>query len=637
MSNSTFTASLYNSAGLAVDFFTGGRHPTPGNVGISLCGGGSRALSAGMGQLKALRHLCTGNGVDLLSQTKAISTVSGGSWLGITFEYQACVSDDIFLNSYVENPQDLTLTEVEQLPKGNIGQQVTSDFSVLDIALQALFYHIFAKTPTDMLWQAVIGKHILSPYGLYKPTDGNTPPQAFSYNDNSVTDILKLPNQNPALSDVPFLTLSSNGPRPYFICNTAMFVQGAEPVTGGYQYLAPIQCTPFFTGIVGNPGGTDANGKSPGGGGVTSFAFNSDPVTVQGTSVTVSESRPWSIMDSVGASSAAYAETLVNMFTKWSTNSAQFLQDLQQSGYQALRYVRDELPSAEYARAGQWLERLSGIDAAGVGREELFGIMEGAELREAGLQTVLNTLSLKGLVPEYLYWPVKNAAPMPDIKPTLFADGGNLENTGVASLLSYNDIDNVIAFINSPTLLTPADAIITPPVMVDETTGVITTEIVVDSQVPPLFGYQPYSKSTGTYIPYDGGANISKKTAWGVHNQVFFEIAFPDFLSGIWTAAGGSKAPAIYRQSLAVIANEWFGVVARDEVTCLWIYTSTVTDWENLLNKDVKSALDGLKSFPNYATLDTQLSPLEINLLASLTAWSVANANSKELFIDLYK
>jgi hypothetical protein len=73
MSNSSFTASLYTGPELSVDAFTGGTHPTPGNVGICLSGGGSRALSAGMGQLRALRHLCTSDGASLLSQTNGKS------------------------------------------------------------------------------------------------------------------------------------------------------------------------------------------------------------------------------------------------------------------------------------------------------------------------------------------------------------------------------------------------------------------------------------------------------------------------------------------------------------------------------------------------------------------------------------
>jgi len=59
---------------------------TPGNVGVSLSGGGSRALTAGMGQLRALNRLVA-NGQSLLAQVKALSTVSGGSWLGVPFIY----------------------------------------------------------------------------------------------------------------------------------------------------------------------------------------------------------------------------------------------------------------------------------------------------------------------------------------------------------------------------------------------------------------------------------------------------------------------------------------------------------------------------------------------------------------------
>jgi hypothetical protein len=350
--------------------------------------------------------------------------------------------------------------------------------------------------------------------------------------------------------------------------------------------------------------------------------------------VSINEQRPWSIMDSVGASSAAFAEVLVNLFATWETDSRRLLQDLQQCSERALGFVQDELESHESTKAAQWLEGLSHIDTDSA---ELFKQIAGHKLERGDLQAILREFTLTDIVPKYNYWPVADATPDPDIRPTLFADGGNLENTGIASMLSYRDIDNVIAFINPATLLAPASAETTPSVTIDETTGVITTAIEVDDQIPPLFGYQPYCKNDGTYTPYNGGSNISKNTAWGVHNQVFPGTEFPELLSGIWSAASGSKAPAIYKQQLPVVMNEWFGVAARDSITCVWVYTSTVADWENQLDTDVKSTLDGLESFPNYGTMDTELSPTEINLLASLTAWSVANDNNKALFIDLYR
>jgi hypothetical protein len=59
-------------------------------------------MTAGMGQLLALKNLTTGNGQSLLGKTKAISTVSGGSWVGTTFEYLTDpeISDDDYLGTY---------------------------------------------------------------------------------------------------------------------------------------------------------------------------------------------------------------------------------------------------------------------------------------------------------------------------------------------------------------------------------------------------------------------------------------------------------------------------------------------------------------------------------------------------------
>jgi hypothetical protein len=109
---------------------------TPGNVGVCLSGGGSRALSGGMGELRAVSALQL-NGQSLLSQTKALSTVSGGSWVGVTFEFlTSSTSDAAYLNEYVADPGRLVPTAtpghspaetLDELPPGNIGNSVSSD------------------------------------------------------------------------------------------------------------------------------------------------------------------------------------------------------------------------------------------------------------------------------------------------------------------------------------------------------------------------------------------------------------------------------------------------------------------------------------------------------------------------------
>lgn len=629
-----FLARLYRNpaSDLSIESLTGrDAATTPGNVGICLCGGGSRALSAGMGQLRALNTLTTANGKSLLSQTKSISTVSGGSWLGIAFECQNMVSDAQFLGAYLK-PEDLTAKNLETLDSANIAYHVTKDFSVPDIAIQALVYHVFSGTPADMLWQTVIGKHLLSPYGLYKPGRHSAPTQAFSYSAATVNEILKLPDQNSALRNTDFVTLSPNAPRPYFVCNTSMFVEGASPDHGGYEYLAPVQCTPFFSGIVGAPTGVDANNSVPGGGGVTSYAFNSTLDAIEGSDlVSIDQSRPWSVMDIVGASSAAFAETVVDKFKEWKSDPSLLLKDLHDRGRTAVEFVKDDLEPSKLKEAEDWLERLLKLDPAS------HRLLDSDRIIDWILGKVIALLDIEDLVPCYDYWPVADATPAEAIKPTAFADGGNLENTGVASTLSYGDIDKIVAFINSPTLLSPARGAgpLAPAVEVDTATMVVTTDIEVDAQIPLLFGYQPFSK--GMYVPYDGGKNISATTAYGVHNKVFPEKSFADLLQHLWEAADGSQRPAVYRQTLDVVDNPWFGVKARQNLVCVWVYTSTVNAWEERLSDEAKALLATLKKFPNFDTLNTELTPVEIGLLASLSSWCVANEATRQVFADLYQ
>jgi hypothetical protein len=91
-----------------------------------------------------------------------------------------------------------------------------------------------------------------------------------------------------------------------------------------------VQATAFMSGIVGFPTGTDANGRTPGGGGVTSFAFSSNPTAVQGAGVTVDQQRQLSLTDIVGASSAFFADILRNQFVLWEQDPQQFLDTLKE-------------------------------------------------------------------------------------------------------------------------------------------------------------------------------------------------------------------------------------------------------------------------------------------------------------------
>ena len=614
---------------LTVDQFYPMPPVTPGNVGVSLSGGGSRALTAGMGQLRALNQL-TANGLSLLAQVKALSTVSGGSWLGVPFVYlqPGSPSDTAYFGPWIKDQSTVTPEMLAELPAGNAGVPISSPlFAPKLLAIQALLLHAVLRVPPDMLWQTIIGLNILAEYGLYAPTTLLTPTDTFSFDTATVTRQVTSPALNPSLAgDTIHLYADARDPtrthRPFLACNSAMFVR--QPGTG-LELLAPVQITPFTTGIFGTPTGEDGNGCKPGGGGANTFGFNSAYAGASGSTATAAQRRQWSLTDAVGTSSAFFAEALQNVFQGWRQNPEDLAAMVAGNADIILHWIRTKLPIE--ARA----------PAAGLLRPNVSPPLA----QPALMQSIL--LDLQEIIPRYQYWPVLDPRPSMPPMPSRFADGGNLENTGISALLAYSDIDSIIAFVNSMTVMQPG-----PYGVADGSGGFIPgTGVILDASIPPLFGYQPYeagglNESRG-YVLY--GQGRTNKYPMYANNQVFEPVAFPALLHGLWTASGsGSYArPAIFRQRLAVCANNWFGVTPGREVTVVWFYLGFVAEWEALFanNQPIHAIIEVERltnGFPNYSTLNTNLSATQINLLANLTAW---NVNEEEratgVFSSLFK
>lgn len=623
------------SESLTVGRFVPELAQTPGNVGICLSGGGSRALSAGMGQLRALSYLQL-DGQSLLSQTKAISTVSGGSWLGVTFEFlTAGTSDSAFLNDYVPDPGRLVPTAepgrpvaeiLDELPEGNIGSAVDSDlFSVPALAVEAYILYKYFKTPPNALWQTLMGLHILAPYGLYEidPENGMLPTSLFSWDQAALESAVTGPNPELADETAHLIAVGAGrARRPFLICNMGMFLSEAGTAI---QYLAPVQGTGFMTGIVGSPTGTDANGRAPGGGGVTSFVFSSNPTAVEGTEVTASQPRQLALTDIVGISSAAFADTLQNQFAIWEQDPAQFLELLVELAEDVWEWLEGHLGDAGLAASHAFIAAPPRIKTV----EEFTALK-------------LDLGSLKDLIPRYQYWPVANAAPYPRTDPTRFADGGSLENSGVNAMLSYTDIENVIAFLNSSTAMAAAGF-----GMIDESGNEVPgTRVVITEEIPPLFGYQPYNPLKG-YVLYEGEPN--PVFPQGKNSQVFESALLAEVIQGLWTASGSgagtgtNKGSALYKQTLEVQANAWFGVKGGRTVSVLWVYPNRAQDWFSQLSPEVQALLAPFDNpstgdyFPHYSTLETDLTPTQINLLANFTAWMVASPKSAPQFLGMYQ
>ena len=582
---------------------------TPGNVAVCLSGGGSRALSAGMGALQALEHVTLADGTSLLSHVKVLSTVSGGSWLGVPFTFlDAATPDSGYLGTYTD-PGNLSIVGLMELPDGNAGANVTDEFSLVALAIKAWVLYEFSGVPANMLWQTLMALHMLVPYDLYEPGADMAPTSFFSYDDATLRTIRDDNADTPLEAEKANLVAQVPGqPRPYLVCNTALFVTCPDQSSA----LAPVQCTPFFTGIVGAPNAVDANGRAVGGGGVTSFAFSSN---LEATTfyrdgrytADVTQSRQWALADIVGASSAAFAQAVHGTLLDLAGNPPRFAAALAMHGEGAARLV---------AR--------SGADAPSV-RTFIAKRMAAARTGDVGVLDG-GLADLRALIPRYQYWPVRNATAAQSTAPTDFADGGSLENSGIAGALSYADIDNVIAFVDTLTTLA------------QDGNGVV----IVDDSIPPLFGYQPYDASVdGGYALYAAGANPASPSWYYRFNQIFPSDAFAAMRQGLWDAsgAGSYRTAPVFAQALTTADNPWFGVAGAKAVTVAWVYLEHAADWYERLGFAEKLEVDAqtvLAGFPHYSTFDTELSPTQINLLANLVAWSVVNPSTAETFKALF-
>ncbi len=599
-------AQIRPTANLGLD---AGRH----GVGLCLTGGGSRAMTAGLGQLRAL-HQLKANGQSLLSQIATISTVSGGSWLSVPWTFLPPeVSDRDFLGDY-RTPESLTPESLADLAPASPGRNIGHKFSIMDIVIEAVGLRLVHQTPYNSMWQIIMGRRLLSPYGLYVAGPKAEPSSTFSLDE--ATKQRALVGPNPALaSEVVHLVANPDEPertpRALLMCNTALFVN--EPGSE-LEFLAPVVVTPAQAGVISSPPGVTAAGAPIGGGVVDAFAFGSALTSRDGDTVEVLQDRQLALADIVGLSSAAFSEAV---------------QDLGDA-------ARRESPKEHrrYLRRRLRIERSLGDKAT---RPSLFQRLFDW-IRAWALHRIVRRLSPRELVPRYQYWPVGRPEPNPGVEPARFADGGSLENTGVASMLTRTNINRIIACVNSENELTAADVgvvDVTSDGTVNEQPG---TRIEVASEIPYLFGYRKHSSELG-YLRFgntpdeDLGADVLFR-----HNQVFESASFAELLRGLAESSGNTlrSEPAVYRQELTTVKNDWFGVVGGRCVTIVWIYLNPIDQWTAKLTPEVRKLVDHVDKFPNYSTFNTELTATEFSLLSDQTAWALACDSSAEIINDLF-
>lgn len=361
-------------------------------VGVCFSGGGSRALSAEMGQLRGLASL------GLLPEIGWMSTVSGGTWAGTLFCWAPASIPDATLLGPIE--LDPAMLEWDSGPAGRnlsaldphaIGSAATR-LGLEEMLEQAveLYHH---GTPISEVWPRAIGRLVLEPFGL-----GDSPARYFTWTE-AWRDRAVLAH-NPGLSADDFVVTRPD--RPYLITNSTLFYpptppaatavpqrpgRGAAPWEVGYEF----ETTPISAGIPppfphgGPPQPGQPASSDLGGGWIDPFAVGSVAPKTVGADGRFSVPTPptrFRLSDAAGLSSLAYAYDV--------------------------------------------------LDAA----------------HKAGIHF------LDDMIPTVQVWPVLNAAELPRnaARPYLFGDGGNLENQGIMPLLRRR-LPTILAFVNTETRL----------------------------------------------------------------------------------------------------------------------------------------------------------------------------------------
>lgn len=181
-------------------------------AGVCFSGGGTRALSCALGQLRGLTAL------GLMERVGYVSGVSGGAWATTAYSFFcAGASDDEAFLGPLDAPGALSLDRLSVLSPACLGHTATR-------SLRSELWSGWERgTPRDRLWIESIGRLYLTPFGLHDPAA----PAGFTWDAASLASMLA---RNPGLAGRVFHTVRPG--RPYPVLNATLM---------GPQRVAPFR------------------------------------------------------------------------------------------------------------------------------------------------------------------------------------------------------------------------------------------------------------------------------------------------------------------------------------------------------------------------------------------------------------
>ena len=225
----------------------------PHNLGLAFAGGGTRAATATLGQLRGFHQL------GWLDDVRYISAVSGGGWAVVPFIYTKATLTD-FLGAY-HPPATLRRTPVLKEPNGQLataiagssltpsslrevgGQVVSSQFpdTVTNLLRLLTEFRGRARREPDRLnktFARLLGDIFIDP--LIEPDGSRASGRLFAWDSQSVAEMLEM---NPGR--LPANMVIAGRDRPFMITNGTI-ISGRRDYD--YPLLVPLEYTSMYVG-----------------------------------------------------------------------------------------------------------------------------------------------------------------------------------------------------------------------------------------------------------------------------------------------------------------------------------------------------------------------------------------------------
>ncbi len=573
------------------DFFDG-----KDNYGFCFSGGGTRAATCAVGQLRGLHK------IGVLEKAKYIASNSGGTWGTIPYIYLNESNGeelDRFFGEYIK-PEDMTVENIyAEPPEGSLIRNTTES----RIAIEAIENRIKDSLGDESFSQA-ISDLFLAPHNIeYKS-------KYFTLNDTSVEEIKKFND----IEANQFLKVTPG--RPFHIANGTLhnrFIQGDNPDASRRntkRYLAEF--TPLYAGVRTFHEGFGDYGTNIGGGYVDPFAFDSD------FDVLKDEQNNGIPLVKISYPNSENENSRENEFT---------LADVMG--------ISGSAPSSFDISVNRETEEKKGFFKNIVSK---FSRSVAKKLLSArGVSIVKGYAYLMNSLPEANHFSPRNINKS-EIKKVEYnvGDGGPVDDLGLMPLLA-RDVPKIICFCN-----------VQFKVIDQNKQGDLIFDFrTLDPDVLTFFGM--VRKKNLSWLPFLGPrVKIKeKKTFQTVFDSADFSLMAQSFLE-----AFRNGEPLIHEGTHTTIENKHFGIPGGKMVKILWVYNERSKNFEDELNSELKDKLrigykgsvkgsNKLKNFPNFKTFIENrvrvidMFPEQVNLLSNYQTWLIEENEARiETFLQ---